>query len=156
MPRTQIERKEFPPEKTLFSTKEAAEYLGMPLQTLKHQLHNVNPPEIQADELVGPTLVFKRESLDKYLQDRRDNFDTIQAAEYLGIKKEQLYYLMFYMKPEEARLQSDMKRGDHHIFKKETLDRLKEQKPWKRRKRSDDGQEIEVDIEIEEGLETAE
>jgi len=52
----------------LFSTKEAAEYLGLHIQTLKHHIYKVGDLR---GRLLGKSLVFTQEELDQFKQVKR-------------------------------------------------------------------------------------
>jgi hypothetical protein len=60
---------DFPPDKDLFSTAEAARYLGLSLATVKYHVHSMG--NLKPDAKVGPTLVFRRATLDRFLREKR-------------------------------------------------------------------------------------
>jgi hypothetical protein len=60
---------EFEPEKDLFSTAEAARYLGLSLATVKYHIHTMG--NLKPDAKVGPALVFRRTTLDRFLKEKR-------------------------------------------------------------------------------------
>jgi hypothetical protein len=60
---------QFPPDKDLFSTAEAAAYLGLSLATVKYHVHVME--NLKPDAKVGPTLVFRRQTLDRFLKEKR-------------------------------------------------------------------------------------
>ena len=52
----------------LYSTKEAAAYLGMPIPTFKHHLYYTK--DLAPDQVIGPSLLFTQATLDDF-QTRR-------------------------------------------------------------------------------------
>jgi len=53
----------------LFSTAEAAAYLGVKPETVKYHVYQVK--DLVPDKLVGKTLVFTRETLDEFMTRKR-------------------------------------------------------------------------------------
>ena len=53
----------------LFGVKEAAEYCGLAARTIKYHIYESG--ELQADALIGHSLVFTKETLDDFLKRRR-------------------------------------------------------------------------------------
>jgi hypothetical protein len=65
-------------EKQLFSTAEAAEYLGISLSSMKYHVHIAGNVKGQ---LIGKTLVFTREELDRFEANRRPQGRPPKSAE---------------------------------------------------------------------------
>lgn len=53
----------------LFSTAEAAAYLGMKLETVKYHVYVVK--DLKPNKLIGKTLVFTQETLDEFMTRKR-------------------------------------------------------------------------------------
>jgi hypothetical protein len=53
----------------LYGVKEAAEYCGLVVRTIKYHIYESS--ELQADALIGHSLVFTQETLDEFLARRR-------------------------------------------------------------------------------------
>jgi excisionase family DNA binding protein len=58
---------ETPPQR-VYSTEQAAEYLGVSVPTVKHHVHNLKD---LAGDKVGPTLYFTQDELDRFKAQRR-------------------------------------------------------------------------------------
>jgi len=56
-------------DEELLSTKEAAAYVGLSVQGLKHHLYQVK--DLSADAKVGQTLIFRKSTLDAFLETKR-------------------------------------------------------------------------------------
>jgi len=128
-------RHEFPAEKKIFSTAEAADYLGLTKRTMKHNALT-EPRQILPDHVVSGTFLYDRESLDKWLQDRAENMDTASASRYLGTTVRRLQYYLYTMQPESERLKPDGYRGDRPYFAAETVEPFRNRKSLLRRQRA--------------------
>ena len=129
-------RDQFPEDQELFSTKEAAVYLGIAARLMNYYV--LTTKEIKPDHVVGGTFIFKRTSLDDYLKDQAENMDTIRAAKYLGITLQRLQYYLYTLQPEAERLKPDGYRKERPYFTKATLEPFKGRKPWRRRRTPDE------------------
>jgi hypothetical protein len=104
----------------LFSTAEAAEYLGIHLETFKYHIYRMK--HIEPDYVVGRELAFLQETLDQFRAKHQAKGYTMQeAAEYLGVSFTLLRYHVYNSK----KLAPDGKRGNANTFSKETLDQFK-------------------------------
>ena len=54
---------------SLFSTAQAAEYLGLSVSSMKYHLYSAN--DLAADIKVGQALLFTRETLDRFAENKR-------------------------------------------------------------------------------------
>ena len=104
----------------LYSTVEAAAYLGVNPETLRYHIYDKQ--HIQADYTIGRDLAFLEETLDAFRQKHQAQGLTIkEAALYLGIDVTVVRYHVYTSK----RLKPDGKRGTAMVFFLETLDSLK-------------------------------
>lgn len=53
----------------LYSTRQAAAYLGMKLPTFRWHVHVKR--DLQADQKIGPALAFSQQTLDKFRESRK-------------------------------------------------------------------------------------
>jgi hypothetical protein len=114
----------------LFGTKGAADLLGVTPQTVRRHVHVEG--DLEPDLLVGGRfMVFCRETLDAYLEDREpdtdrapDLFSTRDAAEYLGVGFDAVDYHVH----RADNLEPDAKVAGRLIFTRETLDAFKRRK----------------------------
>lgn len=107
---------------TLYSTVEAAAYLGIAVVTLKHYLYDFDPPLITPDYVVGRELAFREITLDNFKASQwPDGYTVDEAAVYLGVKRTWVHYHVYISK----KLIPDGQRGKSHIFTQSTLDAAK-------------------------------
>ena len=104
----------------IFSTAEAADYLGITVSTLKYHLYEKG--HLRPDRVIGDNLVFYQETLDAYLRRHQtDGLTGVEAAAYLGVSPSTIRHhvaITGYLVP-------DGKRGRNHIFTRATLERLR-------------------------------
>lgn len=129
---------QFPPDKDVFDTKDAATYLGIDLRRMKTYLHS-KPARIEADGYLGKSLYFKRSTLDAWKRDYEENMDIDTAARYLGIPRNRLKYYIYWYTPVEGRLKPTGKRGNRPLFTKEALKPVLEKRQWARPERDEQG-----------------
>lgn len=104
----------------LYSTAEAAAYLGVHLETFKYHLYDKR--HIAPDYTVGRELAFLQSTLDDFLSQHQSHGLTIQeASEYLGVTVSVIRYHLY----TSRRLKPDAKRGKQMVFLPETLDQLR-------------------------------
>ena len=53
----------------IYSSKQAAEYLGISFATLKHHIYNTE--KLKADKVIGGRLFFTEETLDTFKKEKR-------------------------------------------------------------------------------------
>ena len=122
---------QFPPDKDVFDTKDAATYLGLDLRRMKTYLHS-KPARIEADGYLGKSLYFKRATLDAWKREYEENMDIDTAARYLGIPRNRLKYYIYWYTPVDGRLKPTGKRGNRPLFTKEALQPFREKRQWMR------------------------
>lgn len=103
----------------LYSTAQAAKYLGINPETLRYHIYNKQ--HIAPDYTVGREFAFLESTLDAFSALHQATGLTIQeAAEYLGVTVRIIRYHIY----TSHRLRPDGKRGTKAVFLPETLDRL--------------------------------
>lgn len=102
----------------LYTTQEAAEYLGIPQRTL--QYHIYTSLHIEPDFNNGRALLFRKETLDEFKEKYRseEGLSMKEAAEYLGLSFHGIRHHVFV----SHRLVPDAKRGRFNVFFRSTLD----------------------------------
>jgi hypothetical protein len=101
----------------LYSTAEAAAYLGIHVQTLKYHLYDQQ--HLAADYESGGNLLFLQSTLDAFKAAHQAEGLTMQeAAAYLGVKLTWLRYQVYTAKD----IQPDGRRNNQWIFTPQTLD----------------------------------
>ncbi len=102
----------------LYSTQEAAAYLGIHLQTLRYHLYDKQ--HLAADYEIGGNLAFTQATLDAFRAQHQtaDGLTMAEAAAYLGVNFTWLRYHVYNSK----RIQPDGRRGNAWIFTPATLD----------------------------------
>lgn len=104
----------------LYSTNEAAAYLGIHLQTMRYHLkrEHLNP-----DYEIGGHLAFSQSTLDKFRQRRQaeTGYTMVEAAAYLSVKFTWLRYHVYISK----RIKPDARSGNAWIFTQTTLDAVR-------------------------------
>jgi excisionase family DNA binding protein len=105
----------------LFSTAEAAEYLGIHVQTLKYHIYEKK--HLAADYESGGNLLFLESTLDAFkAQHQAEGLTMREAAEYLGVAFTWVRYHVHTSK----QLKPDARRGKQWVFSKQTLDDARE------------------------------
>lgn len=103
----------------LYGTAEAAEYLGMHVQTLKYHIYDMH--HIAADYEVGGNLLFLQSTLDAFKAAyQAEGLTTREAAEYLGVE------YIWLRRRIHKQVQPDGKRGNQWVFTKQNLDSIRE------------------------------
>jgi hypothetical protein len=101
----------------LYSTAEAAEYLGLHVQTLKH--HVYKKKHLAADYEIGGNLLFLQSTLDTFkAAHQADGYTMQQAADYLGVSLRWMRYHFHVAKD----IAADGKRDNAWVFTIATLD----------------------------------
>ncbi len=105
----------------LYSTQEAAAYLGIHLQTLRYHLYKQQ--HLQADYEIGGNLAFTQATLDAFRTQHQtaDGLTMAEAAAYLGVAFTWVRYHVYTSK----RIQPDGRRGNAWVFSITTLDRAR-------------------------------
>lgn len=99
----------------LYSTAEAADYLGIHVQTLKYHIYDMN--HLAADFEVSGNLLFLQSTLDAFkAAHQSEGLTTREAAEYLGVE------YIWLRRRIHRQIQPDGKRGNQWVFSKATLD----------------------------------
>lgn len=107
----------------IYSSAEAAKYLGIARRTLRYYLYDIDPPPLKPDRVIGRELVFSQSTLDRFNAWRRPQGLTIsEAAKYLGMSEAWIRKQIHVTK----RLKPDGRHGRTYIFKKGTLDALRQ------------------------------
>lgn len=102
----------------MFSSKQAAEYLGIEYPHL-FRYYVYETKALVPDLRFGHNLAFKRETLDRFKEKQRmEGYTAVEAAEYLGVKYSWIRHHLF----NTRLLVPDGKRGNKSIFSKKTLD----------------------------------
>lgn len=111
--------KKTPPK--LYSTAEAADYLGMHPQTLRYHVYDKG--HIEADFEISGNLVFTQATLDEFKRKHQtaDGMTMAEAAAYLGVAFTWMRYHVYNSK----KIQPDGRRGNAWVFKQETLDQAR-------------------------------
>ena len=102
----------------LFSTTEAAEYLGVHPQTVKYQIYETK--RLVPDYQIGGDLVFLQSTLDAF-QSTNDRFTMQETADYLGVSLSRIRDHVLNRKT----LVADGKRGRQATFSKALLDEMR-------------------------------
>ena len=101
----------------LYTTAEAAEYLGVHPQTLKYHIYEKG--HLSADAEKGGTLLFLQSTLDAFrAAHQTDGLTMKEAAAYLGVNLTWLRYHVYTSK----QIAPDGRRGNQRIFSRQTLD----------------------------------
>lgn len=102
----------------LYSTKEAAEYLGIHPQSLKYHMYTMQ--HIAPDAELAGSLVFTQETLDEFRRKYMDEagYTMREAAEYLGVSLRWVRYQFHTAK----KLKADARRRGEWVFFQSTLD----------------------------------
>ena len=101
----------------LYTTAEAAEYLGIHVQTLKYHIYEKG--HLAADYDAGGNLLFLQSTLEAFKAAHQTAGLTMkEAAAYLGVKSTWLRYHVYTSK----KLLPDGRRGNQWIFSQQTLD----------------------------------
>lgn len=118
------------PERRIFGTKEAAEYLGVTPSTIRWHVNEKS--DLVPDKRIGGRfMVFSRETLDAFREGREPDPDpdllpptlytTAEAAAYLGIVLDTMRYHL-YRVDEGRKLRPDFTIAGRLLFTQETLD----------------------------------
>ena len=101
----------------LYSTAEAAEYLGIHVQTLKYHIYEQK--HFAADYESSGNLLFLQETLDAFRAGHQaEGLTMTGAAAYLGVKITWLRYHVYTAKG----ITPDGRRNNQWIFSRQTLD----------------------------------
>lgn len=106
------------PPTRLYSTQEAADYLGIHLQTLRYHIYDKQ--HLAADYEIGGNLAFTQETLDEFRKRHQaaDGYTMAEAAAYLGVKFTWMRYHVYVSK----RITPDGRRLNAWVFTQETLE----------------------------------
>jgi len=114
------------PDRQIFDTRAAADYLGIDLQTVRWHV-NVKGDLAPDKRIGGRFMVFTRETLDAYQEGRKPDpnlpplYSTKEAAEYLGMTVDGIAYHIH----REDNLEPDLRVAGRLVFTQETLDAFK-------------------------------
>jgi DNA-binding CsgD family transcriptional regulator len=101
----------------LYSTAEAAEYLGIHLETLKYHIYDQK--HIEPDYTIGRDLAFLQSTLDDFKAKHQAKGLTMkEAAEYLGVNVSWIRNHVY----NTGKLVPDGKSGTTHVFSMATLE----------------------------------
>ena len=101
----------------LYSTAEAAEYLGIHPQTLKYHIYEKG--HLAADYESGGNLLFLQSTLDAFkAAHQTDGLSMSEAAAYLGVNLTWLRYHVYTSK----QIVPDGRSGNRWVFSRQTLD----------------------------------
>lgn len=101
----------------LYSTAEAAEYLGIHPQTLKYHIYDQH--HLAADYESGGNLLFLQSTLDSFrAAHQAEGLTMKEAAAYLGVNLTWLRYHVYTSK----QITPDGRRGNQWVFSRQTLD----------------------------------
>lgn len=111
------------PQTRMYSTVEAAEYLGIHPQVLRYHIYTKK--HLAADQTIGRELAFSQATLDEFKTKHQtgDGLTLKEAADYLGVERRVLYYHF----RDTKKLVPIGKRGTSWVFSIESLDALRPQ-----------------------------
>lgn len=127
---------DFPPEKDLFTAREAAQYLGITPAGFNYHRRYKNPdgsPRIEPAERIGTNYRYSRAALNALYQFvhgtgyTEDEFTSKEALEYLGVSQETLtrHIRDNHITPRYTRKEKGYRRKQ--VFTRQQLDTLKDQ-----------------------------